>query len=528
MDKMVTRDPISPRPPTNPSNYDDPDGVTTRSRGSSNASSRLRRASVKFLESGLPLGVWHATGEGLGKAPTPNDIVKGKFSHDGWNAEHQRKHLFTSDELPWILHRRNLHPKANLPAHPTGLQAHQEADDDDEIFSKFSGRGKISSQMYQRGANQRPSDEENVAPDQDEKPLPKVFTGPPAAGVSGGDTGINKVSAGVASSSSIPSTPSTPEVIGPNADGVYPNGYKFPPKHTRKEATIIGFKAFCRYTITPFGFLVVLYCLNIVAWGGMLFLLLIGGGDKYMCYPEYLHGIKSCSDQQSPRRIWIETDSQILNALFCVTGLGLIPWRFRDLFYLLEYRVLRRQNGLRRLGGIHKGWFRLPGYHELPLKWSRHDDGSHSDVDNPAVPLPVSNAPDEPLTGVRAPATAVWKLDFVIWAMVLNTFLQIVLCFFMWHYNRFNRPSWATGTFIALACIASGLGGLMTFKEAKKVKAVEGIPVDEANAVKDVEKAIDEKNSLSGKKKHAKLVRKHHVASPSKSRGSFNASRTSR
>ncbi|KFY94778.1 hypothetical protein V498_03727 [Pseudogymnoascus sp. VKM F-4517 (FW-2822)] len=35
-----------------------------------------------------------------------------------------------------------------------------------------------------------------------------------------------------------------------------------------------------------------------------------------MCHP-------TCDDINSPRRVWIEIDSQILNALFCVTGFGL-------------------------------------------------------------------------------------------------------------------------------------------------------------------------------------------------------------
>lgn len=40
----------------------------------------------------------------------------------------------------------------------------------------------------------------------------------------------------------------------------------------------------------------------------------------------------------SPRKIWIEIDSQILNALFCVTGFGLAPWRFRDLYWYIKAR----------------------------------------------------------------------------------------------------------------------------------------------------------------------------------------------
>ena len=297
-----------------------------------------------------------------------------------------------------------------------------------------------------------------------------------------------------------PSSSTTPEpsdqAIGPNADGVYPNGYKFPPKHTRKESTVIGLKAFWRFTLTPFGFLVVLYGLNVVAWGGMLFLLLIGGGSQYMCYPERLHGKKDCNDLYSPRRIWIEIDSQILNALFCVTGLGLIPWRFRDLFYLLRYRLQKNQNALRRLAGIHKSWFRMPGTQHLPVPLEVHET---PDV-LPLTALPISKNPRDPLTGIRAPPTALWKLDFVIWAYVWNTFLQITLCVFMWALNRFDRPSWSTGTFVALACIVAGLGGLMAGAEGKRVKKVEGIPVAEADKLKDIERALEKKEERKGER----------------------------
>ena len=115
-----------------------------------------------------------------------------------------------------------------------------------------------------------------------------------------------------------------------------------------------------------------------------------------------------------------------------------------------------------------------------------------------SVPVPAKKAPDQPLTGIRAAPTALWKLDYVIWAYVLNTFLQAVLSGFMWGLNRYDRPSWSTGTFVALACIVAGLGGLMVFMEGKRVKAVEGIPVGEAEALKDIENGVQEEKKQAG------------------------------
>ena len=398
------------------------------------------------------------------------------------------------------------------------------ADDDDDPFSKFIGRGKIDNQSYTpRPKNQKPDidplepevgdDEADSLEDIDPRrpvkrnsALPKKFIDPTGDNVAMPEVGKTVTTTMRASSSSQTSKEITP--AGPDENGVYPTGYKFPPKHTWGEATLIGLKAFWKFTITPLGFLIVIYGLNVVAWGGMLFLLLIGGGSEFMCYPVGAPpGYKDCNDINAPRRIWIEIDSQILNALFCVTGFGLIPWRFRDLYYLMKFRLGHKQDALRKLAGIHRAWFRLPGSEELPsdLQASAIPD---CDV-NPAVPLPVTKAPDPPLTGFRAPATRLWKLDYVIWAYVMNTFLQVVLSSFMWGYNRYARPSWSTGLFVALACIVAGLGGLMCFIEGKKVKAVEGIPVPEADMVqevaKDVEKGetgqneADEKEAEKGK-----------------------------
>ena len=260
----------------------------------------------------------------------------------------------------------------------------------------------------------------------------------------------------------------------------YANGYIPPPKVPWKTSTVIGLKAFSKWVITIPGFLITLYGLNVVAWGGMLFLLLCNAAPA-MCKP-------TCNDIQSPRRKWIEIDSQVLNALFCVTGFGLAPWRFRDLYWWGWWRLggsKRTETGIRRLAGIHRGWFRLPGSDRLP----ELADASSVSPEDSAVPIPHSKIPDPPPTGVRAPATRGWKMDFVVWMNVWNTLFQIVLCFYMYHYNRYLRPSWATGTFVALGCIVAGVAGIMMYHEGKAVKRVEGVPVPKEmeNRVTDLE-----------------------------------------
>ncbi|OLN83394.1 hypothetical protein CCHL11_03156 [Colletotrichum chlorophyti] len=200
-----------------------------------------------------------------------------------------------------------------------------------------------------------------------------------------------------------------------------------------------GLKAFWKFFLTPSGFLITLYCLNIVA---MLFFLLINAAPA-MNYP-------SADDDNSPRKKWLEICSQILNALFCVTGFGLAPWRFRDLYFYIRAVNFKDLVAMHKLAEQNKGWFRPPA-------WA---------VDCEKV--------SETFTGQKAPPTALWKLGFTVWMMVINTLLQAVLCYFMWGYNRLDRPSWATGTFIGLGCGVAMLAGLMSWWEGRRVKKIEG------------------------------------------------------
>lgn len=222
----------------------------------------------------------------------------------------------------------------------------------------------------------------------------------------------------------------------------------------------IALKRFVRWATTPTGFLITIYMLNVVAWGGMLFLLMCNAAPA-MCRP-------SCDDIDSPRRIWIEIDSQILNGLFCVTGFGLAPFRLRDLYWWCFWRFgrtqARRNDAIARLAAVHANWFRLP----------------QADLEGGAqalTPIPPSKAPKPPLTGVRAPATAPWKMTFVVHNMIWNTILQGCLAGCMWAMNRHVRPPWTTGLFIGLACVVAMAAGGMIMREGNQVDKIEGKPM---------------------------------------------------
>ncbi|KAJ5971404.1 uncharacterized protein N7479_001322 [Penicillium vulpinum] len=201
--------------------------------------------------------------------------------------------------------------------------------------------------------------------------------------------------------------------------------------------------AFFRWIYTPLGACITIYGLNVVAWGGMLFLLMCNAAPA-MCHP-------SCDSIDSSRRIWIEIDSQILNALFCVTGLGLAPWRIRDLYQWSFWRLGRseesRRKGLDRLAEIHKNWFlRSQELTLLPIK---------------AQQLHLAE---------QATPTPLWKIDVVVWGNILNTVFQICLAVCMWAMNRFNRPSWTTGLFVGLACAVAGVAGILMWLEKRRVR----------------------------------------------------------
>ncbi|OLL25311.1 hypothetical protein NEOLI_003323 [Neolecta irregularis DAH-3] len=114
-----------------------------------------------------------------------------------------------------------------------------------------------------------------------------------------------------------------------------------------------------QWLITWKGILIVVYMLSIIAWGGMLFLLLVNAVPSY----SQPYGP---NDDRSLRKIWIEIDSQVLNALFCLMGIGLLPWRLRDLYQLYAERV--------KLEHRNQDWYIVEDPSEIPAtkRWKLH------------------------------------------------------------------------------------------------------------------------------------------------------------
>ena len=310
---------------------------------------------------------------------------------------------------------------------------------------------------------------------------------------------------------------------GPDETGTYPNGYRFPKKHTWGQSINLGLKAYWKFLRTPFGILLTIYGLNVVAWGAMIFFVLLKAVVPGMCIP-------TCDADSSAREKWIEIDSQVLNGLFCVTAFGLLPWRGRDFYFLMRWRFGGNQIYHRKLAGIYRGWYRLPGSDQLeehvgpPPKQAKKqiemtdappayspEDVARLEAD-PAIPIPAEAMPEPPLTGLRASSSRSWTLDAVIYLYMANTLFQVLLCVWMWHWNRFTRPSWGTGVWITFGCLVAIGAGVVAFREGVRVKKIEGIPVQEYDVLESIEEFQERKakEDAQDAKKMAKHEHHHH------------------
>lgn len=214
------------------------------------------------------------------------------------------------------------------------------------------------------------------------------------------------------------------------------------PKVSWANACKKGAIAAWRFILTPTGLFILIYGLNVVAWGAMLFFLLLNVGSM----------------SKERKEIWIEIDSQILNALFCLTSWGLAPWRIRDTYWLLMWHFGSAnisKKSIMQLAKRNSSWYRM-----------RDSDSEESSYNEMVV--------RETLTGKVARPTKSWKMDFVVINMLLNSLFQVGMATFMWEYNRNTRPAFGVGLFIGLGCFSSLLAGLMSWWEGRKVKLIEG------------------------------------------------------
>ncbi|KAG8982219.1 hypothetical protein FRB90_006954, partial [Tulasnella sp. 427] len=157
---------------------------------------------------------------------------------------------------------------------------------------------------------------------------------------------------------------------------------------------------------------------------------------------------------------WVEVSSQVTNALFTATGVGLIPWRAIDTwrigkiwYYKRLTRKLRKEAGLEEL--VDEDDLPDPAY---------NPDYVHVLTDEQQDELHYQQLKfQQSQTWYRPHATETHRAfpintGLLICLLIdLNSVFQIMLCGVMWGLNRFTRPAWTTGSLIP-ASFLCGIG----------------------------------------------------------------------
>lgn len=172
--------------------------------------------------------------------------------------------------------------------------------------------------------------------------------------------------------------------------------------------------------LTFSGLLVTLYFLLVAAFAIFLAILLADSSSiiSRTWNSENIH--------DSGRRSWIEVCTQVLTALFCISGLGLLPTRARDLYLIVRGQILGDIYSSNRIRRIHSNWF-----------WAGFSGN--------------------------------WKLVLVGVLFMTSSVLQVLLCVAMWHLDRYTRPTWMTASLISVSSTFVIVAGLIIFVETRRI-----------------------------------------------------------
>lgn len=99
-------------------------------------------------------------------------------------------------------------------------------------------------------------------------------------------------------------------------------------RQKRKAKLKAALKGLWVYLKTPMGVITAIYGFCVVFWGAAIVLFLLGWIPT------------SSKDTQDK---WVEISSQVVNGLFTVTGVGLIPWRAMDTYRMSVIWTLRKR-----------------------------------------------------------------------------------------------------------------------------------------------------------------------------------------
>ncbi|CAE6404563.1 unnamed protein product [Rhizoctonia solani] len=221
---------------------------------------------------------------------------------------------------------------------------------------------------------------------------------------------------------------------------------------------------FWDYVKTPMGFISFVYGFLCAFWGAAIVIFLV----KII----NLHN----ADRQG---FWVEISSQIENALFTVTGVGLIPWRVIDTYRIAKiwhYRqVTRRLRRNAKLPALIDG-NDLPDPVYNPNYVHVLSEKQQEDLHYQQQKFMASQTWYRPHETETHKAFPIKTALFICLYIDFNSVFQCMLCGCMWGLNRFERPAWTTGTLIPASFLCGIAAGVLIWRggnQTKKVKEVE-------------------------------------------------------
>ncbi|KAF5344065.1 hypothetical protein D9758_008854 [Tetrapyrgos nigripes] len=226
-------------------------------------------------------------------------------------------------------------------------------------------------------------------------------------------------------------------------------------RRARIQRTLRGVWSFLK---TPLGVIAAIYGFLVVFWGAAIVIFLV----KIINF-----------HNANTQGFWVEVSSQVVNGLFTVTGVGLIPFRVLDTYrisrichYKRKTRRLRAQAGLPQLFDEDD----LPDPVYDPNYIHVLTDEEQKDLHRQQIKFQYSQ------TWYRPHGTETHRAFPINIALLIcclndgNSIFQCILCGTMWGLNRFERPAWSTGTLIPASFLCGIFSAIFIARGGAKTK----------------------------------------------------------
>ncbi|KAF9055465.1 hypothetical protein BDZ89DRAFT_937908 [Hymenopellis radicata] len=246
---------------------------------------------------------------------------------------------------------------------------------------------------------------------------------------------------------------------------------------------------------TPMGIIVGIYGFLVVFWGAAIVFFLA----KIINF-----------HNENTQGFWVEVSSQVVNGLFTVTGLGLLPSRVLDTYRVYKiWHYKRKTRRLRAKAGLP------PLFDEDDLPDPAYDpnyvhvlsEEEQKDLHRQQMKFQHHQ------TWYRPHGTAThraYPINTALWICLFNdgnTIFQIMLCGTMWGLDRFQRPAWSTGTLIPAAFICGISSAIFIARGSSKTKRIKEVEkrLRDALATEHPEDVASLKGGIRGNSSEAAL-----------------------